>query len=46
MKLRNFTGIDSPYEPSENAEIKIKTEECYVDNTVKKNLMYLKIREK
>ncbi len=45
-EIKEFTGINSPYEPPENAEIKIRTEECSVDDAVKKILMYLKIREK
>jgi bifunctional enzyme CysN/CysC len=30
-ELKNFTGIDSPYEPPENAEIRIDTTELSAD---------------
>ena len=30
-ELKNFTGIDSPYEPPENAEIHIDTTELSAD---------------
>jgi bifunctional enzyme CysN/CysC len=30
-QLKNFTGIDSPYEPPENAEMRIDTTELSAD---------------
>ena len=40
-KLKNFTGIDSPYEPPENPEIHIKTTDLSIeeasDKIVEKN---------
>jgi bifunctional enzyme CysN/CysC len=30
-ELKNFTGIDSPYEPPENAEMRIDTTELSAD---------------
>ncbi len=44
-EIKGFTGIDSPYEPPENAEIIIKTAECCIDDACEKILMYLKERE-
>lgn len=44
-EIKGFTGIDSPYEPPENAEIIIKTAECCIDEAAGKILMYLKERE-
>ena len=44
-EIKGFTGIDSPYEPPENAEIELKTVECCIDDAVEKILIYLKERE-
>ena len=41
-KLAGFTGVDSPYEPPENPEIVIKTENCGIDAAADKILFYLK----
>ena len=43
--IKGFTGIDSPYEPPENAEIIIKTVEFNIDYACEKILTYLKERE-
>jgi len=43
--IKKFTGIDSPYEPPENHEIEIKTDECSVDYAVDNILTYLKKHE-
>ncbi len=40
--IKGFTGIDSPYEPPEGAEVEIKTEELSVDEAVEKIIRYLK----
>ncbi len=44
-EIKGFTGIDSPYEPPENAEIIIKTAECNIDDACEKILTYLKEKE-
>ena len=44
-EIKGFTGIDSPYEPPENPEIELNTEECGIDNAVEKILIYLEERE-
>ncbi len=41
-EIKNFTGIDSPYEPPESPEIHIKTEYLTVEESVKKIIKYLK----
>ena len=42
--IRNFTGIDSPYEPPEAAEIIVDTSKMSVDECVEELLAYLKRR--
>lgn len=40
-EIKNFTGIDSPYEPPETPEITIDTNILTVDNAVEKIFRYL-----
>jgi bifunctional enzyme CysN/CysC len=40
-ELTNFTGIDSPYEPPENAEVTIDTSQLSIEQAVEKLLSYL-----
>ncbi len=35
-KIKNFTGIDAPFEPPENPDVEIKTEEMSLEESVKK----------
>jgi len=42
--IRNFTGIDSPYEPPEASEIIVDTSKMSVDECVEELLAYLKRR--
>jgi len=42
--IRNFTGIDSPYEPPESAEIVVDTSRLSVDECTEELLGYLKQR--
>ncbi|HMB39809.1 MAG TPA: sulfate adenylyltransferase subunit CysN [Wenzhouxiangellaceae bacterium] len=42
--IRNFTGIDSPYEPPEDPEIIVDTSKMSVDECVEELLAYLKRR--
>ena len=42
--IRNFTGIDSPYEPPEDPEIAVDTSKMSVDECVEELLAYLKRR--
>jgi adenylylsulfate kinase len=35
-KIKNFTGIDAPFEPPENPDVEIKTEEMSLEDSVKK----------
>ncbi len=42
--IRNFTGIDSPYEAPEDPEISVDTSELSVDECVEELLAYLKRR--
>jgi adenylyl-sulfate kinase len=42
--ISNFTGIDSPYEPPEDAEIIVDTSKMSVDECVEELLAYLKRR--
>ncbi|MGK7297418.1 MAG: sulfate adenylyltransferase subunit CysN [Candidatus Wenzhouxiangella sp. M2_3B_020] len=42
--IRNFTGIDSPYEPPEDPEIVVDTSAMSVDECVEELLAYLKRR--
>ena len=41
-KLAGFTGVDSPYEPPENPEIIIKTENCGIDTAADLIIAYLR----
>lgn len=41
-KVKNFTGIDSPYEPPEQAEIRLVTEDSDPDQVVDQLLAYLR----
>ncbi len=43
-KIKEFTGIDSPYEPPENPEIHIKTIEFTIPESVNKIIFFLKER--
>ena len=40
-EIKNFTGIDSPYEPPENPEIRIMNGEVSVDDAVEQIINYL-----
>ncbi|KNF07326.1 adenylyl-sulfate kinase CysC [Gottschalkia purinilytica] len=40
-KIKNFTGIDSPYEEPENPEITVDTSELSIDECIEKILEYL-----
>ena len=42
--IRNFTGIDSPYEPPEHPEVVVRTDRMSVDECVDELLGYLKRR--
>ena len=44
-EIKEFTGIDSPYEPPENPEIHIKTEDLTIEESVEKIIKYLKDRK-
>lgn len=44
-EIRNFTGIDSPYEIPKNPEIIINTNELTIDKSVQKILSELKVRK-
>jgi bifunctional enzyme CysN/CysC len=37
-KIKNFTGIDSPYEPPENAEVVVNTGECTAEEAARRVL--------
>ncbi|RMD88641.1 MAG: adenylyl-sulfate kinase, partial [Alphaproteobacteria bacterium] len=39
--IRNFTGIDSPYEPPENAEIVLKTAETSPEESAERIVEFL-----
>ncbi len=41
-EIKNMTGISAPYEPPENPNIEIKTEEITVDEAVQKIINYIK----
>lgn len=43
-KVKNFTGIDSPYEPPEFADIHLVTENVSPDDVVEKIVEYLRNR--
>lgn len=40
-EIKNFTGIDSPFEPPENPDIEIRTNEMSVEESVEKVLNFL-----
>lgn len=40
-KIKNFTGIDSPYEPPKNAQIHIKNDNISIDEACQKIVDYL-----
>jgi adenylylsulfate kinase len=40
--IKNFTGIDDPYEPPENPDIELKTDILQVEECVEKILKFLK----
>ena len=40
-EIKNFTGIDSPYEKPLNCELKLNTESIQPENSVKKLINYL-----
>ena len=42
-EIKNFTGIDSPYEPPENPDIVLKTGERSVDELVDQVIAYLRL---
>ena len=44
-EIKEFTGIDSPYEPPKSPEIHIKTEDLTVEESVEKIIKYLKERK-
>lgn len=44
-EIKNFTGIDSPYEEPENAEIVLDTDVSDVDQCVNQIIDYLKLKE-
>lgn len=42
-KIKNFTGLDSPYEPPENAEIHLRTEVASPDDLVEQIVSFLSV---
>lgn len=40
-KIRNFTGIDAPFEPPEHPQVELKTGEMSIEETVEKALEYI-----
>lgn len=44
-EIKNFTGIDSPYEAPENPELTINTDKLSLENSVEKVIELLKTRE-
>lgn len=40
--VKNFTGIDDPYEPPDNPEIRLKTNEETPEESIKKIILFLK----
>jgi bifunctional enzyme CysN/CysC len=43
-EIKNFTGIDSPYEPPQNPEIHIKTEDKDAETTADEIVAWLEER--
>ena len=44
-QIKNFTGIDSPYEPPENAEIVVHTQNASAEESAKQILDMLRERQ-
>ena len=40
-KIKNFTGIDDPYEPSKNPEIHLKTDQMTLEQEINAIILYL-----
>jgi Adenylylsulphate kinase len=45
-KVKNFMGIDSPYDPPENADIHLVTENVSADAVVDSIVEYLRMKER
>ena len=43
-EIKNFTGIDSPYENPESPDLEIKTEEDDLKNALKRIISYLQVK--
>ena len=43
-EIKNFTGIDSPYEPPENPDLILKTDGISADEAAEQVVKYLKDR--
>lgn len=41
-KIKNFTGIDDPYEPPKNPEIHLKTDQMTLEQEINAIILYLK----
>jgi bifunctional enzyme CysN/CysC len=41
-EIKNFTGIDSPYEPPENPELILKTEDLSAEDVAERVVNYLR----
>ncbi|MEE8439925.1 MAG: adenylyl-sulfate kinase, partial [Micropepsaceae bacterium] len=41
-EIKNFTGIDSPYETPENAELVLKTEDISAEDVAERVVSYLR----
>lgn len=44
-EIKNFTGIDSPYEPPENAEVTVDTKGKSIEESAEEIINYLKSRK-
>ena len=44
-EIKNFTGIDSPYEPPENAEVTVDTTGKSIEESAEEIINYLKSRK-
>jgi len=42
--IKNFTGIDDPYEEPEHPEIRVETDEMNIEESVEKIMNYLEER--
>lgn len=40
-KIKNFTGIDSPFEPPENPDVEINTDQLSIEESVNKAMEYI-----